>query len=272
MKIIAVANQKGGVGKTTITRELSACCALRGYQVLSIDSDPQGNLTTSWINQGTYEFTLAHVLIEPPIGPGKERVAPLELDKAIFESPVENLDLIPADIRLARFEQEPDDVIFRLKNQLVAHGQGYDLIFLDCPPQLGKLLTAALMAADYVLIPIKPDVISLDGLGDLAYTIGRVKKNANPQLEVLGAIINLYKPSRRVTGVAMKAIQEAQDTVGSVFATNLHDYAEISEAPLHKLPAVLSAKRRPGAELLEDLTDEVLDKLQMGRQKLTAVI
>jgi chromosome partitioning protein len=271
VKVIALANQKGGVGKTTVCRELSACCALRGYQTLSVDCDPQGNLTTSWITPGSYELTLAHVLIEPDAKSARERSQPMELNEVLFESPVEGLDLVPADIRLARFEQEPDDVILRLRNQLEVHAGGYDLVFLDCPPQLGKLLTTALMAAEFVLIPIKPDVISLDGLSDLFYTVQRVTKNANPRLSTLGAVINLYKPSRRVTGIAMKAIEEARGVVGHVFSTHLHDYAEISEAPLHKLPAVMSAKNRPGAELLDELTDEVLDRLALPRQRLTAV-
>src|SRR5690349_16204373 len=139
---IAIANQKGGVGKTTITRELSACCALRGYQVLTVDCDPQGNLTASWVDQDIYQGTLAHVLIEPEASAHGRKAEPLSLDDCVLESPVENLDLVPADIRLARFEQQPDYMTHRLRNQLAEHGRPYDLVFIDCPPQLGKLLTA----------------------------------------------------------------------------------------------------------------------------------
>src|SRR5215470_1607029 len=106
MKVIAVANQKGGVGKTTITRELSACCALRGYSTLVIDCDPQGNLTQSWVDENVYDVTLSHVLIEPETA-GK-KAEPLPLSNTVVETPVNNLEHVPADIRLARFEMQPD--------------------------------------------------------------------------------------------------------------------------------------------------------------------
>jgi chromosome partitioning protein len=172
MKTIAIANQKGGVGKTTLTRELSACCALRGYQVLVIDSDPQGNLTQSWVSPDVYEATLSHVLIEPD-SPSGVKTEPLSLDDAVLESPIENLDLVPADIRLARFEMQPDYLTHRLRNQLKEHGTTYDLVFIDCPPQLGKLLTSALYAADYVLVPCSADAMGLQGLADLAFPSDR---------------------------------------------------------------------------------------------------
>jgi chromosome partitioning protein len=156
MITIAVANQKGGVGKTTVTRELAACCALRGFQTLAIDCDPQGNLTSSWVETDLYETTLSHVLIEPE-SPTGVKAEPLPLEDVILESPVENLDLVPADIRLARFEMQPDYLTHRLRNQLQGHGSGYDIVFIDCPPQLGKLLTAALYSADYVLVPCAAD-------------------------------------------------------------------------------------------------------------------
>src|SRR5262249_5290136 len=142
MKVIAVANQKGGVGKTTVTRELSARRALRGYQTLVIDSDPQANLTASWVDPDIYKITLSHVLIEPEAQSGI-KAGPTHLDDAIAESPLTNLYLVPADTRLARFEMQPDYLAHRLTKQIREHAGGYDLVFKDCPPQLGKLLTAA---------------------------------------------------------------------------------------------------------------------------------
>src|SRR5437660_12872243 len=106
MKTVAIANQKGGVGKTTIARELSACCAIRGYQVLAVDCDPQGNLTSSWVDSDVYKGTLAHVLIEPETLSVGKKAEPMSLDDTIVESPVNGLDIVPADIRLARFEQQ----------------------------------------------------------------------------------------------------------------------------------------------------------------------
>jgi chromosome partitioning protein len=269
--VIAVANQKGGVGKTTLTRELAACCALRGYQVLAIDADPQGNLTSSWVDADVYETTLSHVLIEPETPAGTGKVEPSPLDDAVLESPVVGLDLIPADIRLARFEMQPDYLTHRLRNQLKEHARGYDLIFIDCPPQLGKLLTASLYAADYVLIPCAADAMGLQGLSDLAFTIEQVRKNVNAELQLLGAVINLYKPQRNLSAESRSAVEAAVSLVGYVFDTNLHDYSKVAEAPSVKLPAVLYAKTHRASDQLWSLTDEVLDRLKLSNQKLSAV-
>lgn len=270
MKVISIANQKGGVGKTTVCRELSACCALRGYQTLIIDCDPQGNLTSSWVDADVYEATLSHVLIEPESTTGI-KVEPLPLDDAILESPVENLDLVPADIRLARFEMQPDYLTHRLRNQLQEHGKGYDLVFIDCPPQLGKLLTAALYASDYVIVPCASDAMGLQGLSDLAYTIEQVRKNVNSGLQMLGAVINLYKPQRNLSAESRSVVESAVGLVGHVFDTNLHDYSKVAEAPSQKLPAVLYAKTHRASDQLWSLTEEVLDRLKMSRQKISAV-
>ncbi|MGA9774150.1 MAG: ParA family protein [Blastocatellia bacterium] len=270
-KIIAVANQKGGVGKTTITRELSACCALRGYQVLVIDADPQGNLTSSWLDSSVYEATLAHILLEPEARIGLAKPEPLPLDDAIVESPVENLDIVPADIRLARFEMQPDYLTHRLRNQIKEHGSGYDLVFIDCPPQLGKLLTAALYSADYVLVPCAADAMGLQGLSDLAYTIEQVKKNVNSDLKMLGAVMNLYKPQRNLSAESRAAVETAVELVGHVFDTNLHDYSKIAEAPSQKLPAVMYAGSHRAADQLWSLTEEILERLGISRNKIAAV-
>jgi chromosome partitioning protein len=270
MKVIAVANQKGGVGKTTVTRELSTCCALRGYQTLVIDSDPQANLTASWVEPDIYNITLSHVLIEPEAQTGA-KLEPRDLDDAIVESPLTNLDLVPADIRLARFEMQPDYLAHRLTKQVREHASGYDLVFIDCPPQLGKLLTAALYSAQCVLVPCAADAMGLQGLADLAYTIEQVRKNVNSDLGMLGAVINLYKPQRNLSAESRAAVEAAIALVSHVFDTNLHDYSKIAEAPSQKLPAVMYAEKHRAADQLWSLTDEILDRLEMTRNKLTAV-
>lgn len=266
MIVIAVANQKGGVGKTTLTRELSACCALRGYQTLVIDCDPQGNLTQSWVDSDVYDSTLSHVLIEPEAVGGK-KAEPLPLSETIVETPLNNLDLVPADIRLARFELQPDYLTHRLKNQLANIESEYDFVFLDCPPQLGKLLTAALYSADYVLVPCASDAMGLSGLGDLGYTVEQVRKNVNGKLEILGAVMNLYKPQRNLSGEAREAVENAVDLVRHIFTTNIHDYSKVAEAPSQRLPVVLYAGNHNASRQLEKLTDEVLAKLKMARRK-----
>jgi chromosome partitioning protein len=270
MSVIAIANQKGGVGKTTLTRELSACCALRGFQTLIIDCDPQGNLTQSWVDSNIYEVTLSHVLIEPETINGRKS-EPISLSDTIIETPIKNLDLVPADIRLARFELQPDYLTHRLKNQVEIIHPSYDFIFLDCPPQLGKLLTTALYSAEYVLVPCAADAMGLPGLSDLAYTIQQIKNNVNGNIKMLGAVMNLYKASRNLSAEARIAVEEAVDMVGHVFDTNLHDYSKIAEAPSQRMPAVLYAPNHKASEQLENLTDEVLEKLNVSRNRLSVV-
>lgn len=269
-KIIAIANQKGGVGKTTVTRELSACCALRGFQTLVIDCDPQGNLTQSWVDENFYEVTLSHVLFEPEFN-GSKKIEALPLSETIIETPINNLDVVPADIRLARFEMQPDYLTHRLKSQIAELDDKYDLIFLDCPPQLGKLLAAALYAADYIIVPCASDALGLQGLADLAYTVQQVKKNVNHHLEILGAVMNLYKPNRNLSIEARSAVEEAIELIGYVFKTNLHDYSKVAEAPSQKLPVALYAPSHKASKQFNDLTSEVINKLKLKLKKRTSL-
>lgn len=268
---IAVANQKGGVGKTTITREISACCALRGYKVLAVDCDPQANLTSTWVDPEIYSATLAHVLLEPEQKVPTDRADPERLESVIVETPLVNLDLVPSDIRLARFDMQPDYLTYRLRNELVELNSRdedpYDLVFIDCPPALGKLLTAALYAARYVLIPCGATRMGLPGLADFHFTVRRVRENVNPELEILGAVINQYVVSRNLSGQVREEIEGRLDLVNHVFTENIHSYSKIAEAPGHRLPVVKLAPDHRASVQLWALTDEVLGRMKLPLEK-----
>lgn len=269
--VIAVANQKGGVGKSTIARELSACLALRGYRTLAIDADPQGNLTKSWVDKSLYSATLAHVLAEPENGAQGLAVEPPSLADIILEAPVDNLDLVPSDIKLARFDRGPDFLTLRLKRQIEENCGEYEFVIVDCPPQLGKILTAVLYATDFVIVPCEPDSMGIDGLADLAYTLSEIKRNANSRLTVLGIVVNMFKPNRNLSGESRDAITEAAKMLAPVFDNIIHDYAKIAEAPSMKMPVVLYAPNHRACEQLNNFTDEVLDRLKVSRHKIAAV-
>lgn len=270
---IAVANQKGGVGKTTLTREISACCALKGYKVLAVDCDPQANLTSTWVDSDLYDATLAHVLLEPEQKAGADRADPEKLGSVIVESPLKNLDLIPSDIRLARFDMQPDYLTYRLRNELVElnkrSDEPYDLVFIDCPPALGKLLTAALYAARYVLIPYVATRMGLAGLRDFHFTVRRVRENVNPELEILGLVINQYMPQRNLSGKVREEVESRLDLVNHVFEENLHNYTKIAEAPDHRKAAVDYAEKHAAAGQLWALTDEILARMKLPLEKRT---
>ncbi len=234
-------------------------------------ANQKGNQTQSWVNSNIYEATLSHVLIEPESTLLGKKAEPMPLADAIVETPVNNLDLVPADIRLARFELQPDYLTHRLRNQLEELREQYDLVFLDCPPQLGKLLTAALYSADYVIVPCAADSMGLQGLADLAFTVEQVRKNVNSRLQILGAVMNLYKPQRNLSAEAREAVEGAVNLVGYVFDTNLHDYSKVAEAPSQKLPVVLYAANHRAADQMETLTNEVLERLKLSRNKISVV-
>lgn len=261
--VVAFANQKGGVGKTTIARELAGCIALRGYKVLMIDDDPQGSLTKSMIGADTPHATLAHVLVDAA-STGKGKQPSLTLDAAIIQTAVPGLDLVAADGALGGYEYAKVTTLFRLKTQIEAHAGEYDLVLIDCLPHFGMLLTAALYASSFVAIPCAANALGLEGLGELAFTINEVRRDANPNLKPLGTIINMYKSRRSLS----KAAQEIINDFGTrenipAFKTCINDYKEIAEAPTAGLPTVLHGAGSPAANQLWNLTDEFLQRLNL---------
>lgn len=276
---IAVANQKGGVGKSTVTRELAATCALGGYKTLMVDCDPQGNLTNSWLEnlEGINQINLAHVLIRPAASSSSsgsrvngEKDSMQSLAAAMVATPLPNLDLVGTDYRLISIEKEPPSTIYRLKRELKETAADYDLIFLDCPPHLGNALESALTAADWLLIPCASAAMGLEGLSQLVYTAERIKLDINPDLKILGALLNLYKTRRILAHEAYQVVKARADIVPYVFEQVLTDYAEIAEAPSYKLPVLLTAPHSKAAQQISAVTKELLKRLSLPPLKKRA--
>ncbi len=240
--VVAVANHKGGTGKTTITRELSACCAIRGYKVLIVDCDAQASLTTSFL-EGSPEsrLNLSHVLVtQSKIGdsgtPEKST-----LDAVIVKDVIPGLDLVPAALALNRFDQEEKHSIIRLASQLKKCSVNYDLILLDCPPNFGAMMSAALMSARHVLMPYVSSPMGLEG--DI--------------------------PRRQIAQSAKDAVNSRKDIVSHAFEATIQNLTEISEAPAARLPVVVYKRKSRGAEMLWLLTDEFLQLLNLSKSVVT---
>jgi len=267
--VVAVANHKGGTGKTTITRELSACCAIRGYKVLIVDCDAQASLTTSFL-EGSPEsrLNLSHVLVtQSKIGdsgtPEKST-----LDAVIVKDVIPGLDLVPAALALNRFDQEEKHSIIRLASQLKKCSVNYDLILLDCPPNFGAMMSAALMSARHVLMPYVSSPMGLEGLETLYRAVTEIRDN-DFDISILGAVANLDIPRRQIAQSAKDAVNSRKDIVSHAFEATIQNLTEISEAPAARLPVVVYKRKSRGAEMLWLLTDEFLQLLNLSKSVVT---
>ena len=265
-KVIAIANQKGGVGKSTVTRELASICAINGYKTLMIDADPQGNLTNSWVDNldEINPVSLANVLIRQS---GNKNAENSNLRNAMIGTQIPNLDLVGTDYRLIAIEKEPPSTIYRLKREITENAADYDLIYIGCPPHLGNALESALTAANYLLIPCAATAMGLEGLSQLAYTAERVKMDINPDLKILGALVNLYKTRRFLAAEAYRAIESRNDLVPYIFKQVLNDYAEIAEAPSFHLPVTVTAPSSKAAEQIRNIAKEMMKLIDLPLKK-----
>ena len=250
-RIIAVANQKGGVGKTTTSVNLSASLALSGCQVMLIDLDPQGNATMgSGVNKAELEVSVYDWLID-----GIELASVRQRCPGGYELLGANSDLTAAEVELLQHEQRE----LRLRQRLTAVAQG-DYIIIDCPPSLNILTLNALIAADSVLIPMQCEYYALEGLTSLLETVERVRRDANPDLAIEGLLRTMYDPRNSLTrDVSRQLIQYFGD---QVFRTVIPRIVRLAEAPSHGLPAILYDRQSRGAVAYMALAGELKRKHQ----------
>ena len=258
MKIVAIANQKGGVGKTTTAVNLGAALAEIGHRILIIDLDPQANATSSFGLQAVEQTSL----YEPLLGGASitERIFPTERE-ALFIVP-SDLDLAGAEVEIARMPNH----LTRLAETLqpLHLDDTFDFVLLDCPPSLGILMTNALAAADELLTPIQCEYFALEGVSELLDTLIRIRRNLNPHLAVEGILLTMYDER---TNLSNQVAQDLRDFFGGqVFQTVIPRNIRLAEAPSHGKPIILYDIKSRGAESYLQLAKEVInhDKTSPG--------
>ena len=250
--IICIANQKGGVGKTTTAINIAAALAHKNLKTLLIDLDPQGNTTMSYLDRRTVERSMYEVFMETDVA----------LADVVRATALPNLEIAPARISLAKVEAKllgELDGHFRLKDKIQNDIAQYDAIVIDTPPTLGMITVNALVASTHILIPIQSSYFALEGTDDLLETIERIKRRPNPNLQILGVVVTLHD-KRTTLG---KDIQKQIDDVfqGKLFKTTISKSVRLEESPAYKESIFTFAPRSSGAMEYYSLTEEILSRV-----------
>lgn len=250
-RTIAIANQKGGVGKTTTAINLSACLAEKGKKVLAVDMDPQGNMTSGLgVDKDSVENTIYNLII----GEAK-------MEEVLIKNVLENLDIIPTNIDLSGAEIELLDVEekeYIVRNEINKIKDNYDFIIIDCPPSLSMLTINAMTTADSVLVPIQCEYYALEGLSQLIHTVELVRDRLNPKLTIEGVVFTMYDAR---TNLSLQVVENVKDNLEqTIYKTIIPRNIRLAEAPSYGIPINKYDPKSAGAESYLRLADEVIDK------------
>ncbi len=250
-RIIAIANQKGGVGKTTTAINLSACLAEKGKKVLSIDMDPQGNMTSGLgVDKDSVEKTVYDLII-----------GEAQIEEIICKNVLENLDVLPTNIDLSAAEIELigiDNKEYIIKNEVDKVKDNYDFVIIDCPPSLSMLTINAMTTADSVLVPIQCEYYALEGLSQLIHTIELVKERLNSNLEIEGVVFTMYDAR---TNLSLQVVENVKDNLNqNIYKTIIPRNIRLAEAPSYGMPINQYDSKSSGAESYRLLADEVIER------------